>query len=424
MAAIIEENVIASIGRLASDYEAFLQELVRIPSPAGHEGPAQQRVARQMRDLGLIVDVFDVDPHRLSTLASFNQTTLSYENRPCVVGRLPGGGGGRSLMLNAHIDTVPVDAEPAWTYSPYSAVIADGRLYGRGACDDKAGVAECLLVAAAIKASGEQLAGDLLIAIVVEDERTGNGSLACVERGHTADAVIIVDGTWPERFAVSHLGQVSFEIVLHGVAGHATSAGPNPTRHIGDLIRALDRFVDQLNDANGEAWGSRERPCFVNVGEVQAGVWPGSVPAECVVRGQLGFPPPLTVSAARLALEEAVRQAADSERWRLSRPPEVRFVGLETPPEIGEPMNPIVQALTGVVAEGGGRLQESVILGHCDLRHYTKARTGATPAACLYGPGGGKNVHGADEYFELTHLPLVAGNLARVAVRWCGGSRG
>jgi acetylornithine deacetylase/succinyl-diaminopimelate desuccinylase-like protein len=62
-------------------------------------------------------------------------------------------------------------------------------------------------------------------------------------------------------------------------------------------------------------------------------------------------------------------------------------------------------------------------VGHCDLRHYTKARAHPTSAACLYGPGGGRNVHGADEYFDLAHLTLVAGNLAVAALEWCGVAR-
>jgi acetylornithine deacetylase len=349
------------------------------------------------------VDRVDVNPSSLNALEAFNRTSADYRGRPCIVGRLRGSGGGRSLLLNAHVDTVPIDPAAPWTYPPYSGDIAGGRLYGRGACDDKAGIIECLLVAEALTRAGATLAGDLMIASVIDDETSGNGSLACVEQGYTADGVIIVDGTWPERFIVSHMGQVTFRVRLPGVAGHATSAGPNPIHAIGPVVEAL-----------GAVATGTER-MFVNFGSVHGGVFPGSVPGDCVLHGQCGFPSPWTVAAVKDALTKALARVG---------PAGIEFAGLETPPEIGDPGNAMVRVLTDVVARRqGAQLKESVIAGHCDLRHYTKARRGATRAACLYGPGGGRNVHGADEYFELAHLPLVAGNLACVALQWCNQPR-
>ena len=147
----------------------------------------------------------------------------------------------------------------------------------------------------------------------------------------------------------------------------------------------------------------------------------GSVPAECIIEGQYGFPPPVTCEDARQELIALATSLAITAGWPLAAPPAVEFVGLQTPAEIGDPANPLAQLLALTIERRQGRaVQESRIVGHCDLRHYTGARSGATTAACLYGPGGGKNVHGTDEYFELAHLPLVAGNLACIALEWCG----
>lgn len=416
--AAIEARVLEAVDRLVPEYTAHLQALVRIPSPAGSEGAAQRWVADRMASIGLEVDSFDVDPAVLGRLNTFNPTPQDYRGRPCVVGTRRGAGGGRSLVFNAHVDTVPVDAPERWTHPAFEARIVDGRLYGRGACDDKAGVIEMLLVADALRHAGVTLKGNLIVSSVIEDERTGNGTLACVERGYRGDGVVIVDGTWPERFIVSHMGQVSFRISLRGTAGHATSAGPNPIAAIGRTVTALRDFAAQRNASNATAWGAQPAPFFVNLGAVRAGVWPGSVPDECVIEGQFGFPPPMTCGEARAALA-ALMTAVGSEG--LVETPRIEFVGLETPPEVGDPRNPIARLLAATVERRQGRvLQESVIAGHCDLRHYTKAPGGSTAAACLYGPGGGKNVHGNDEYFELAHLPVVAGNLACVALEWCG----
>lgn len=415
--ATAEARVLAAIERLEPAYRALLQTLVRTPSPVGEEGAAQALVAGHMRDIGLDVDVFDINPSALAGDERFNPSPRSYAGRPCVVGRRKGSGGGRSLVLNAHIDTVPVDAPGAWMFPPFGGVIEDGRLYGRGAADDKAGVVECLLVAHAIREAGLDLAGDLIVTSVVEDESTGNGSLAAVQRGHTGDGVIIVDGTWPERFIVSHMGQVSFQITLAGVAGHATSAGPNPIAAIGQVVTALQEYVSRRNATQAKPWGANERPHFINLGMVTGGVWPGSVPGDCVIEGQCGFPPPESCAGAKDALRQVLRDLAQAPGWPLAAPAAIAFVGLETPPQVGDPHNAIVQLLVETARDRHGAvLQESVIAGHCDLRHYTAT----TAAACLYGPGGGRNIHGADEYFELAHLPLVAGNLACVALRWCG----
>ena len=412
-----EACVLAAIERLEPAYRVLLQSLVRTPSTVGDEGAAQAMVAGHMRDIGLEVDVFDINPSAFASDDRFNPSPRSYAGRPCVAGRRKGSGGGRSLVLNAHIDTVPVDAAETWTFPPYGGVMDEGRLYGRGAADDKAGVVECLLVAHAIREAGVTLAGDLLVTSVVEDESTGNGSLAAVHRGHVGDAVVIVDGTWPERFIVSHMGHVSFQIRLPGTAGHATSAGPNPIAAIGQVVTALQNYVSRRNTAQVVPWGTNARPHFINLGMVRGGVWPGSVPADCVIESQCGFPPPETCSGAKDALRAVLRELAQSAEWPLASPASITFVGLETPPHLGNPRNAIAELLVETVGRRHGAvLQESVIAGHCDLRHYTAT----TSAACLYGPGGGRNVHGADEYFELAHLPLVAGNLACVALKWCG----
>jgi acetylornithine deacetylase len=412
-----EARVLAAIERLEPAYRVLLQSLVQTPSPVGDEGAAQAIVAGHMRDIGLDVDVFDINASAFAGDQRFNPSPRSYAGRPCVVGTRKGGGGGRSLVLNAHIDTVPVDAPETWTFPPYGGVIENGRIYGRGTADDKAGIVECLLVAHAIREAGLTLAGDLIVSSVVEDESTGNGSLAAVQRGHVGDGVVIVDGTWPERFIVSHMGHVSFQLRLPGTAGHATSPGPNPISAVGQVVTALQDYVSRRNAAQARPWGTNERPHFINLGMVRGGVWPGSVPADCVIEGQCGFPPPETCASAKDALREVLRDLAQSPEWPLASPASITFVGLETPPQVGDARNPIVNLLVETVRERHGAvLQESVISGHCDLRHYTST----TSAACLYGPGGGRNVHGADEYFELAHLPLVAGNLACVALKWCG----
>ena len=250
-----ERRLHHAISDLEPAHVSLLQELVRIPSPIGQEGQVQRTVARRMRDAGLKVDEFDIDPQALANVPGFNASPRTYRDRPCVVGVLEGSAGGPSLILNAHADTAPVESIAAWTHDPYGGVIEDGKLFGRGAWDDKAGITETILVVEALQKAGVKLKGNLIVKIVVEDETSGNGTLACLARGHTGDAAIIVDGTWPERFIVSHLGQLWFRVRLRGRTGHAATPGRNPVDAIGPVVTALRWYSTRQERRARQAMG-------------------------------------------------------------------------------------------------------------------------------------------------------------------------
>ena len=98
----------------------------------------------------------------------------------------------------------------------------------------------------------------------------------------------------------------------------------------------------------------------------------------------------------------------------------VAFDGLQTPVVVGDASNAIVQALSTTISRLQGKsLVESIISGHCDIRHFLSNPWQPAIPVCLYGPGGGKNAHSEDEYFDLSHLPIVARNLASVVLEWC-----
>ena len=126
-----ENRLHTAIAALEETGVRALQDLVRIPSPIGEEGAAQQDLARRFREIGLETHVFDIEPARLEGAPLFNRHPRAYADRPCVVGVLRGAGGGRSLILNAHMDTAPFGDPSLWTRA--AGEIHDGLLYGRGA---------------------------------------------------------------------------------------------------------------------------------------------------------------------------------------------------------------------------------------------------------------------------------------------------
>lgn len=410
-----------ALARLESTGTRALQDLVRIPSPIGDEERAQLDLARRFRELGLETHVFDIEPDRLADAPLFNRHPRSYEQRPCVVAVLKGRGTGRSLILNGHMDTAPVGDPARWSHE--AGAIHEGRLFGRGSWDDKAGLAQMLMIAEALRTSGVMLDGDIVFKSVVEDEESGNGTLACLERGFSGDAAIVLDGTWPEGYVVSHIGHLWFEITLEGrgAPSSVSSRGLNPLRGLGPLVQAFEVFAGMKNDVDGRAWGSQTRPHFVNLGRVQGGDYPGSVPRSCRVEGHYGFLPPVSPQEARIELEDLMEQLGRSPSWPLEAPPRLRFYGAETPAFTGRADSELIGLLRNVVMRVRGHdVQEKIITGWCDLRHYESNPWFDPIPSCLYGPGGGANAHIEDEYFRLEHLVPVAQSVVSVALGWCG----
>ncbi len=190
------DSIRSSILASRNEITALLSEMIGIPSPTGKEAEMGRWLAQWLDRTGFQVNTFDIDPERLAKRypESFYRFNYPYENRPNVVGVLPGKGKGRSLMLNFHLDVVDVDRS-LWTRDPWKAGIEDGLLYGRGSCDMKGGAAAMLYAVKAIIGSGANLKGDLIVSGVIEEEGPGNGILALQERGIRADACVIPEPT-------------------------------------------------------------------------------------------------------------------------------------------------------------------------------------------------------------------------------------
>lgn len=165
----------------------FLKQLVSLNSSVidmgrrGNELCAQGLIESTLSSIGAYIDRFEPDNGAMRGHPEYNPGH-SYEGRPNVVGVIRGAGGGRSLMINAHADVVPAGTE-GWLCPPYEPRIIDGRLYGRGACDMKAGGAAALMALETLHECGIKLAGDVIFESVVDEEGGGNGTLACCLKG-------------------------------------------------------------------------------------------------------------------------------------------------------------------------------------------------------------------------------------------------
>lgn len=379
---------------LLPEYTDFLSRLVQINSCYGKERAAQLLVKAKMEEIGLEPHVF----HSRNDEESVN-----------LAAKIIGSGQNRykSLILNAHCDVAPVDGLQRWTRTPLSGEVSDGVLYGRGAQDDKAGIAITLLIAHVLKHTNTVLKGDLTIQSVVEDESTGNGSKVLVDNGFVADGVIIVDGTWSDRIIYAHLGQIWLDFIITGepVAACVEDRGVNPVYIAMELIRQLNELINNLN-VSADPFETVENPYFMNVGSLHSGVWHGSVPSHAKMEVQIGFPDDRAVEEI-LASVTAIAKSVHAGI-------EVQVGILKTPAFRGYKHNSLVKQLNSVIeVNTGRRAQEVAVSGHCDMRHFP------TRNICLYGPGGGKNAHGIDEYYHLDQMPVVAANLLDFLHEWC-----
>jgi acetylornithine deacetylase len=193
-----------------------------IPGAAGETAIAQF-VAAWLNDRGISTAVYEAAPGRLS-----------------VVARVPGRGGGQSLLLNAHLDTVGV----AGMIEPFRARIHEGRLYGRGAYDMKGSLAACMLALADVRTAG--LAGDVLLAAVADEEHASLGT-QCVLEHVRADAAIVTEPT-SLALCVAHKGFSWHEIMTRGVAAHGSrpDLGVDAVAHMGRVLTRLEALQADL----------------------------------------------------------------------------------------------------------------------------------------------------------------------------------
>ncbi len=399
------------------ELSATVAELVRRPSLLGEEAAVQAYVADHLRGTGLATDSWDLDDD-ITRLPNAGDSGVPFAGRPNVAGVLAGAGGGRSLILNGHIDVVSPEPVAAWTHDPWAAEIVGDRMYGRGAFDMKSGVALNLVLPRLLRDLGISLRGDLIVHSVIEEECTGNGALAASLRHH-ADAALVTE---PEglRFTKAHLGVMWFRIRVEGKSWHAMDArrGVNAIVKTVPIIQALEALDDQMNLTIHPVWAEAgiDHPINLNIGVINGGDWPSTVPGACELHCRVSFFPGQSVADTRGAIEAAVAQAAANDDWLRDHPPAVSYDGFSTAGSLVSPEEPSVQLLGHWHQRVTGKSMQIVVgTSVNDMRYYNFA---GTPSGC-YGAAGG-NPHGADEWLDLTSLVPTAKVIGAFLLDWCG----
>ena len=212
----IEEKVLGFL-----DVEGLVKsvcDLIEMPSVTGDESTAQRFVASLMTEMGLDVDLWEIDLDALRKDPNFSMGVNRKEGLG-VVG-VTGGSRGKSLILNGHIDVVSPGDESNWRHPPWVGTVEGGRLYGRGSVDMKGGLCCALSAVKAVRDAGVKLNGRLMVESVVGEEDGGVGALATVLRGYRADGAIIMEPT-ELKVAPAQAGSHCFRMRIKGLSAHA-----------------------------------------------------------------------------------------------------------------------------------------------------------------------------------------------------------
>jgi acetylornithine deacetylase len=396
-----------------------LTALVGTRSVTGEEDAAQEWMAGTLRDLGGEVDVWRVEPEALREAAGYPGARVTTP-RMNVVATFPGSGGGPTLILNGHIDTVTPGDESRWTHAPFGAEVVGDRLYGRGAADMKGGLTAILGAVRAVRAAGIRLRGTLQVQSVIGEEDGGVGAFAALQRGHTGDAVIICE---PTELAVIpvHAGVTIFRITVPGRAAHGCvrAEGVSAFERFLPIHAALKALEEERNrTVRHPLYDGMALPWPLSIGLVQAGTWPAIVPERLTAEGRIGVGIGERIADVRGQLERAVAAAAQADPYLAEHPPTVEWVGGIWEPSRPSPDHPAVQALQGAVGEVLGK--PARVCGATygsDLRLFTNDF--AIPGV-LFGPGDIRQAHFTDESVPLGEVVLAAEALAWTIVEYCG----
>jgi len=387
---------VTSVGTIApGDARALAQALVRIDSrnPAlAPDGPGETACVAMLREVlsawGFGVDVFE-----------------SSSGRPNLVARIGAASeGAHTLMFSGHLDVVGVDG---MSHPPFAGEVRDGRLYGRGACDMKGGIAA--MCAAAWHASRDGLEGELLIAATADEEYESAGTRALLERGVRCDAAIVGEPTCLEIMP-AHRGFAWIEVVVTGRAAHGSrwEIGVDAIRHAGLLLAELDRV-------DAEELPRRTHPLLgrasLHASTIEGGIGMSTYPDRCVVRLERRTLPGERDDAVLAEVEDACARVRER---RPTFDATLRLLMSQGASDVATDA-PIVRALEGALAERGEPVRVSGMSAWTDAALLNAA---GIPAVC-FGPGDISLAHAAAEYIPLGEIDRATAILSTLARQWC-----
>jgi len=397
----------------------LLQRLVQESSIRGNESKAQAIIIEKCRELGLHVDIWEIGERQLISHPKFCSDRKDFAGNPNVIGVLKGSGGGRSLILNGHIDVVPEGDRNDWIHDPFSGHIENGKLYGRGSTDMKGGSVALLLAIEAIINLDIQLKGDVIFQSVIEEESGGAGTLAAVLRGYQADGAIITEPTNMKLFPKQQ-GSMWFRITVKGRSAHGG------TRYEG--VSAIEKMVLVIHQLQELEKSRNEKisdplyqhipiPIPINIGKIHSGEWPSSVPDIAIIEGRMGVAPHEKMEEAEKELEAALAEIARKDHWLIENPPKIEWFGGRWLPGNLEENHPLMETISEAF-EKVKTTKPMIEASPWGTDGGILSVVGNTPVV-VFGPGVTAAAHDANEYINIDDVFEAAEIIALSIINWC-----
>ncbi|WP_175991300.1 peptidase [Bacillus sp. Marseille-Q1617] len=397
----------------------LLQKMVQEDSTRGNEFKAQAVIIEKCREMGLELDIWEVQEQEMKEHPFYRCDRSDFKGNPNLAAILKGTGGGKSLILNGHIDVVPEGNRNDWKYDPYSGTVTEGKLYGRGSTDMKGGTAALILAMEVIQDLEIPLKGDIVFQSVIEEESGGTGTLSALLRGYKADGAIIPEPTNMKIFPKQQ-GSMWFRLTVKGKAAHGG------TRYEG--INAIDKgycVIAALKDLEQERNKRVDDPLYdkvpiplpINIGKIESGKWPSSVPDLAVIEGRVGVAPWEAMERVEKEFVQCLSRLGEDDPWFKDHPVEIEWFGGRWQPSDLSPQHPIMNHLeksfkkvmtTAPVIEASPWGTDGGIL----------SQGGGIPVI-VFGPGTTEVAHDANEYIELERVFQTAEILILFIIDWC-----
>jgi acetylornithine deacetylase/succinyl-diaminopimelate desuccinylase family protein len=427
----VRSNVMRAVDGLRDDIVGLASDMIQIPSinpdyggvdreaVLGGESRVNELLKPIMEGMGLETDMWEAE-----------------ERRANLVGVCKGSGGGRSLILNGHVDVVPPGPDEQWTVAePWSGTVIDGRLYGRGATDMKAGDAAAIMALKAVLDAGYQPKGDVILEMVIGEEMMSEaGTRATIERGYLADAGIVVEPSSPPyRLGImtASPGVLILNVIVEGKPAHTCMRD--------ELIRAGGRGSEVAVSAVDKAmivyralldleeeWGqTKSHPAFARPGHFTLcpttfkGGLEGIayIPKDCSIEYVIWHAPQDTPEAVKAEVEAQIARYAQTDPWLREHPPKAEWWDWWWPPYDVPADAPICNAVATAWESALG--EPAKFYGFAAVDDAAFLNQAGIPTLSM-GPGDIKLAHAPNEYIDIADVIDAAKVYALTIVEWCG----
>ncbi len=424
-----ETEVLKLIDENKEEIIEYLKKLISYKTITPHDGARaegddystlQNFIRNTLEEMNFNIDMWEVDSSKLESFpGSGVLKDRDLSNMPVLVGKAKGNGKGKSLILNGHYDVVPVGVIENWKHDPFKGEIEENKIFGRGTNDMKGGITAMVQAINFIQKAGVKLGGDLTVETVPDEEGSCMGTLACCQRGYTADAAIIPEPT-DMKVLVAVRGSLYGKITVFGRAGHAEMPQPpwieggagNAISKAMKVIAALEELVEE--------WRTRSdkqhkflHPDMIIPTVINGGEWPVTYPEKVeILFGSMFIPSTGTTID---EIEEKIANIANYDPWLKEHPPKIETTLWQYGAEVEENESIVKTAMAALedlgiepALRGYGTLTDSI-----HLINYSKIPT------ISIGPDI-KTAHMADEFVEIGQLLDTTKALALAIMRWCG----